>query len=164
MHAPVHHNLRMQVTWQGLVWPHWAALVLSALAAGSAVHWGLKWPASTAATTPESSMGWPVNGADPAVLARALGAASKGTGTSDVRAAPVVVSASSRLSLVGVVANAHQGGAALISVDGKPARPFRVGAQVEGDWRLQSVTPRRAVLAVNAGGTDTVTLELPAFK
>ncbi len=161
---------------QSLWWPRLAAFGLSALAAGSAVFWVLKWPASQPATSLQSAASPISQGADRDVIARALGAnaATPGASSSSVaRAAPAVVDASSRMALVGVVANAKNGGSALISIDGKPARPFRVGAAVDGDWLLQSVAPRRAVLSSlgnganssgAAGANNSVTLELPTLK
>ena len=68
------------------------------------------------------------------------------------------------IALVGVVAGRSRGGAALISVDGKPARPFRVGSAIdEGLW-LSSVEGRRAVIAATAAGPALLTLELPALR
>lgn len=156
-------------------WAALAAFVVSAMAAGSVVYWALKWPASRPATAPQSAPGTGATSADPTHLARALG--DNGTVVIGALAAPapVVPSIASRLSLVGVVANTRQGGTALISIDGKPARPFRVGAKVEGEWSLQSVAQRRAVLSsgslggaasasASASKAPQVTLELPALK
>ena len=53
------------------------------------------------------------------------------------------------------------GGAALISLDGKPARPFRVGAQVDSGLVLQSLGPRQASLGASVDGPTTVRLEMP---
>jgi general secretion pathway protein C len=65
--------------------------------------------------------------------------------------------------LLGVVADASSGGAALISVDGQPARPFAVGTSLDGRLVLQSVSGRRAVLATDRNGPAELTLELPAL-
>ena len=62
--------------------------------------------------------------------------------------------------LMGVLADRRQVGAALISVDGKAAKPFVVGTRVDGDWVLHAVTGRKATLE-GAGGTQ-MELELPA--
>jgi general secretion pathway protein C len=70
-------------------------------------------------------------------------------------------SIASRFNLVGVVANRGHGGAALISVDGQPPKPFRVGAPVDEGLVLQSVDARQAVLAASADAPPAVTLELP---
>ena len=98
---------------------------------------------------------------DPLTLARVLGG---GNATANAAPAPAVISAVSRMALVGVVANGKNGGSALISVDGKPARPYRVGSAVEEGLVLQSVGPRRALLAPNLQGPASLTLELPGLK
>jgi general secretion pathway protein C len=60
-----------------------------------------------------------------------------------------------------VAAGAHSGGgAAVIAVDGKPARPYRVGSTIEEGLVLQSVRGRQAMLGP-AAGPALVTLELP---
>jgi general secretion pathway protein C len=74
---------------------------------------------------------------------------------------PVVpVTSADRFKLVGVVspgpvsrtAAAATEGIALIAVDGKPARAFRVGATVEGDTVVREVSASGAVLGPRAGG------------
>jgi len=136
-----------------------ATFLLSAVAAGSAAYWGLKiWGAGAAgAPAPVAGVsGMPV--VDPQAVARALG------GGVAVAAAPTTQApAASRFALLGVVADTSSGGAALIAVDGKPARPFAVGASVDGRLVLQSVTGRRATLAADRNGPAEVTLELPAL-
>ncbi len=162
--ATVPHNPRMQMAGNQVWWPRLAAFVLAALAAGSAVYWALKWPASRPATALHLPPAQRYAAADPALLARALGASPASAAPALAQPAMAAVAASSRLTLVGVVANARNGGTALISVDGKPARPFRVGAQIDGEWTLQSVAQRRAVLSGREGGDAAVTLELPVLK
>jgi general secretion pathway protein C len=133
-----------------------ATFALWLLAAGSSAVWGLKLstrPSGAAVAPAAARAAAPV---DPAAIARLLGA-----GASASAAAPVPTLAS-RFQLVGVVAGASSGGgAALIAVDGKPARPFRVGAAVEAGLVLQSVQGRRAVLAAAADAPPALTLELP---
>jgi len=70
--------------------------------------------------------------------------------------APVPVVADTRFKLVGVVAARQpaKGGIALIAVDGKPARAYRVGAAVEGDTVLQAVDPRGAQLGPRGGAVQ----------
>ena len=94
---------------------------------------------------------------DGTALARLLGAVPAGP------AAPVAVAApSSRFALLGVLSGRSSGGgAALISLDGKPARPFRVGAQVDSGLVLQSLGPRQASLGASVDGPTTVRLEMP---
>ena len=52
-------------------------------------------------------------------------------------------------------------GAALIAVGDKPAKPFRVGAQVDEGLILLAVEARRALLGPEAGRAPALTLELP---
>ena len=66
--------------------------------------------------------------------------------------------------MVGVVADQRSAGVALIAVDGRPAKPFRVGDTIEEGLILQSVQARTAVLGSALGGTAALTLELPALK
>ena len=73
-------------------------------------------------------------------------------------------SIASRFVLQGVVAVAPGGGAALIAVDGKPARPFRVGSAVEEGLILQSATARQATLAGTQEGPALVTLDMPPLN
>ena len=133
-------------------------LAIWALAAASAAYWGLRltarppgMPAPTAAPAPVA--------ADMQAMARLLGAVT--AQTLQAAAAPV----SSRFALVGVLAGQQGGsGAALIAVDGKPAKPYRVGATVDAGLVLQSLGPRQARLGAGQEGVTTVTLEMPLRK
>ena len=133
-------------------------LAIWALAAASAAYWGLRltarppgMPAPTAAPAPVA--------ADMQAMARLLGAVT--AQTPQAAAAPV----SSRFALVGVLAGQQGGsGAALIAVDGKPAKPYRVGATVDAGLVLQSLGPRQARLGAGLEGVTTVTLEMPLRK
>jgi general secretion pathway protein C len=145
---------------QSLWLPRLAAFALAALAAASAVYWGLKWPGQQPNAQGTPLAGQEVPAIDPLALARALGGGFAPT----AQAAPVAPVASSRLTLVGVVATSKQVGVALISVDGKPARPYRVGATVEEGLVLQSVGPRRAALSASASGPPSMTIELPLLN
>ncbi|WP_431107929.1 type II secretion system protein N [Variovorax paradoxus] len=128
---------------------------LWALAAGAAVFWGLRLaspaePVAAAATMPRAAVS-----ADAEAVARLLGAIS---GT---EAAPAAPEAASRFVLSGVVADPFNQGAALISIDGKPPRPFRVGSRVGENYVLQSVGVRAATLGTSAQGPAAFTLQLP---
>ncbi|TAM48003.1 MAG: hypothetical protein EPN61_04100 [Burkholderiaceae bacterium] len=135
-------------------WLHSATLIVWALAAASVVFWALKFvPAPSAPTAlPIAGSGAPA--VDPAAVARLLGANA---------AAPAAqtTSGASRYVLLGVVADREHRGAALIAVDGKPPKPFRVGATVDDGLLLQSVAPRRALLGPSLGAPASVTLDLP---
>ncbi len=132
-----------------------ATFVLWALVAASAVYWGLKFTARSGGVPTVTVAVRTAATADPAALARLLGASPAAAAQSPV------ASLASRFALVGVVASRSHGGAALISVDGKPAKPFRVGSAVDDRLVLQSVESRRASLAESTGGPAVVTLELP---
>lgn len=145
---------RTPVTWT----VRGATFALWALAAMSAVYWGLKLGGGTAAPRVPVIGPRQVAAADPAAIARLLGS----TPAAAVQATPVA-SLSSRFQLIGVAAGESSGrGAAVISVDGKPARPYGVGSMIEEGLILQSVQGRRAVLAAQPGGPAVLTLELPA--
>ncbi len=68
-----------------------------------------------------------------------------------------------RFVLLGVVAGASGSGVALVAVDGAPARPFGVGAELAPGFVLQRLAARSVVLAASLQGTVTRTLELPAW-
>jgi general secretion pathway protein C len=142
--------------------PRLLTLGLAAVAAASAVAWvlkvqGLQTTAPVAAVTMA-----PARGVDAAAVAKALGA----SGALAQTPAAVPVLASSRFVLVGVVASGAQG-AALIAVDGKPAKPYAVGSKVGDDFVLLSVQPRKAVLGSASAGAATsdgaLTLTMPAI-
>jgi general secretion pathway protein C len=133
--------------------------VLWALAAGSVVAWGLKLGGSQAPAVVPPPPARPVAAVDPVALARLLGSAPTA-----VVAAPQPTLAS-RFQLLGVAAGAESGGgAAVIAVDGKPARPYRVGAALDEGIVLQAVRGRQAVLAAAGTGQPLLTLELPPLK
>jgi len=127
-----------------------------ALLGGSTVYWGLRLAAGPEAVTSPRDARAPApadseRAAGPA-LARALGASPS--------AASPPAGAANRFVLLGVVAGPSGRGAALISVDGKPARPFRPGEVVEGGMVLQSVLARRATLGTTPGAPPAVTLDM----
>jgi general secretion pathway protein C len=130
--------------------------LLWGLVAAAAVYWGLKFTGSASGPAGGPPVAAPEVAADPAVIAALLGALPN-TG-----AAAPAASLSSRFALTGVVADQSHSGAALIAVDGKPPKPFRVGAQVDETLVLQSVDSRRAVLG--SGGAPVLTLELPPLR
>lgn len=125
------------------------------LAAGlSAGYWVLlAWGQSP--VTPITGMAPVQVTADATSVARTLGALPE---ASVVNAAPA---APPRYSLLGVVAVGSQDGAALIAVDGQPARPYRVGASLDGGLVLQAVTRRTVRLGAALGAPTTVELTLP---
>lgn len=69
-----------------------------------------------------------------------------------------------RFSLSGVIATLVGQGAALISVDGKPARPFAVGSQIAPGYVLVGVGPREAMLADGPRSPVRAVLSLPVQR
>ncbi len=145
----------MQNQTLSLWWLRIVTFLIAALAAASATYWVLKWRA----TAPPGQTAAVVYAApaapDPRAMARLLG------GGQSAVAATVAVSAASRFKLIGVVANLAKGGYALISVDGKPAKPYRVGTRLDEALVLHSVAPRSAALAPSLDAPVSVTLDLP---
>ena len=131
------------------------------LVAASATFWGFKLfagegtgsplPSATSSGVPESA-----SGSD---LVRLLG------GTPLTTSSVPAPSTNSRFRLGAVIASRRAGGSgvALISIDGKPARVFRVGAAVDGAMVLQSVGFRSASIGPPQGA-PAVVLELPALS
>ena len=143
-------------------WPaRSAAFFLWALAALSASYWFTK--VSGTSGLPTTAPGLPVE--SPAVpsddLARVFGPAIAVTADTPGLAAP---EPSARLRLLGVVANRSRGGVALISLDGQPAKPYRVGSALDGGWTLKQVGTRTATLSPASSGAAAVTLELASLS
>ena len=139
-------------------WLRSVTLMVWALAAASAVFWGLRFVPAPGAPAALPIAGSGAATADPAAVARLLGA--------NPATAPAAgaVSGASRYKLLGVVADRDHSGAALIAIDGKPPKPYRVGVPVDDGLLLQSVAPRRAVLAAGMDAPASVTLDLPPLK
>ena len=106
-------------------------------------------PISTAAHNPSG------NANDPAMLARLLGALAP--------QAAVATNNSNRFVLKGVVSGALGKEAALIVIDDKPAKAFRVGSSVEEGLILQSASARKVTLSSTMNGPALMTLEMPAM-
>jgi general secretion pathway protein C len=136
----------------------WWSFAVWALVAGTALFWGfrlfVKAPQLPAQTTVAE-----------------LGAGARGDLTrvfgpdpvAPVQAAEPEPVADARFQLLGVVSPRGGGhssqGLALIAVDGKPARAYRVGSVVDGQTTLQSVRARGAALGPR-GGSVQVALEI----
>lgn len=137
----------------------WVTFLVWAGVAASAVAWGLKIFVQPLATPPQARVA-ETGRAARGDLTRLLGADAP---------APVAMkapepAADARFKLVGVVSprspQAAREGLALIAVDGKLPRAFRVGAVVDGGHVLQAVNPRGATLGP-ADGAAVVALKLP---
>jgi len=129
-----------------------------ALAAASAVFWGFRVLVKSPPAPPHTQTAEPTRVAS-GDLTRLLGADPPPPAASE---APEPAAAA-RFQLIGVVtpraSQAAREGLALIAVDGKPARAYRVGAVVDGQTVLQSVAARGATLGPR-GGAALVALNL----
>jgi general secretion pathway protein C len=133
-----------------------ATLLVWGAVAFSAVTWGLRWSATGAAPSNATTAAQALPEVDVSAAARSLGAAPV-----QAVAAPTFAS---RFQLQGVMAGGPDAGAALIAVDGKPAKPYRVGAVVADGMVLQSAQGRRVTLGAAIDGPQGLVLELPAKK
>jgi general secretion pathway protein C len=146
----MNHNRRMPA--------RLSAFILWALVAASAVFWGLRLfvqaPAAPAHTL--------AVGTDTATarvdLTRLLGAPP----VEAVAASVQQPAMASRFQLLGVMAPRQPGehGLALIAVDGKMPRAYRVGSAIDNDLVLQQVSLRSASIGPPRGAAAVV-LELP---
>jgi general secretion pathway protein C len=139
------------------------AFVIWSLVAASAVFWALRLAASPPQVPPYAvAVGNSI--AVRGDLGRLFGSPQR-----TAAAAQAAPEAPSRFRLIGVMAprsaeaQTEPGhGVALIAVDGKPAKPFAVGAHLDSDLVLQSVGLRTAAIGP-AEGARSVLLELPAL-
>ena len=144
-----------------------SAFVIWALVAATAVFWGLRLFV-TAPAAPPSAVAVGDAAAVRVDLSRLLGAAP-------VAPVAAVAEVSSRFKLLGIMAppgavigagtgagTASARGLALIAIDGKLARAYRVGAALEGELVLQSVSLRTVAIGP-ARGAATLMLEIPAL-
>jgi general secretion pathway protein C len=142
---------------QSFWWSRFVSFVLAGLAAGSVAYWfWLRSGQDGAALTPYAVQEIsPLAGSD---LARLLGRPEPDSAAS---LAPVV---NGRFALTGVLAGSGTGGAALISVDGKAAKSYKIGDLVADQLYLQSVARRSVVLSDRTGKAETtLALEMKPF-
>ena len=144
--------------------PRLIALLAGALVAASATFWALRLsapraPLVQAPAGDAAAQSLPVDAARRAAL---LGASPARDNAAPASAAATAPALASRFVITGVVASPSSQGVALIAVDGQPAKPYRVGAVIVEGVMLQSVAPRKAVLAASRKGPALLTLELPA--
>ena len=134
-----------------------SAFVVWALVAGAIVFWGLRLFVSP---TPA-----PANAVAVVDAAAAGGDLSRLFGVTQTAAPDAPPPESSRFRLLGVLAAKDAGnpgapGVALLSVDGKPPRPYRAGARVEDRLFLKAVSLRTASFGPDQGPVS-FTLEVP---
>ncbi|MEO6294188.1 MAG: hypothetical protein ABIO88_16380 [Burkholderiaceae bacterium] len=118
------------------------------------VYWAMKFVtvkpvnAAFAATSPAVVL-------DSKAIAKLLGAPDL------VATQAVITPASSNYALFGLAVTKTGSGVALISTDGKPAKPYRVGSKVADEWVLKSISRTDAILATAMNAADGMKLELP---
>ena len=95
---------------------------------------------------------------DSKAVAKLLGA------TDNTGKKPATTVASTKFVLFGLAGTAGGQGVALIALDGKPAKPYRVGSLVADDLVLKSISKTGVTLATSVNSSDGVTLELPERK
>jgi len=135
----------------------WIGFFIWALTAASAAFWGVKIFAATR-PVPDGAQ------APQAVAANAPMERLFGAIVVPATAAAPVHPESERFQLVGVIAPPASGqsndGVAIVAIDGQPARPWHVGATLDGSTTLLSVARRTADFGP-AGGPATFSLQLP---
>ncbi len=156
-HSVLQGDSRFVLTQDDRRWPVAAAGLVWLVAGLTGGYWVLQAlgrtepvPVSTAAAS------LPV--IDSISVARVLGQPDAEAGQDGMGMAQTVAL---RYNLLGVVADRRQQGAALIAIDGEPARPYAVGAELEGGLVLQSVDRRVARLGPTLEGPSTVELAVP---
>ena len=146
----------MQLTTSKPWMPRLSAFVLALMLAATVVFWIMRWPTrdnGSALPLPEVRDELPA--ANATVVARLLG---QGDAAVETTAQP---DAASRFRLTGIIASGSGRGVALVSIDGKPPKPYHEGSKLEEGWMLQSVEPRRIALATDAKAPVGLRLELP---
>ena len=154
-------NLGMPTLPYARWWLRIATFLAAALAAGSAGYWGLKLTSPALEPSTSKLVVAIPSAPSPKVIAQVLGG---GQLSPAATSAVVVDSGASRFKISGVVAGKNDQGYALIAVDGKPARPFRVGSQVSDTLLLQSVNNAGAALSASLDGPIAFRLDLPKFE
>lgn len=122
-----------------------------------AAYWAFKF-VTTKPVEATAALATPTVVVDSKAIAKLLGA------TDTVSKQPTNTAASTKFTLFGLAATAGGKGYALIALDGKPARPYRVGSLVADDLMLKSISKTGVVLAASLTSPEGVTLELPERK
>jgi general secretion pathway protein C len=133
------------------------SLLVWAVVAYSAVVFGLQWgggvPVDAVVAGSEQKQVLPE--VDALAVSKALGAAPVQSASASL---------ASRFVLVGVMDGGPTQGVALISVDGKPAKPYRLGQTVSDGFVVLATGPKKAELGPQLGAASSLVLELPMKK
>jgi general secretion pathway protein C len=122
-----------------------------------AAYWAFKF-ITTKPVEATPALAAPVVVVDSKAVGKLLGA------TDNVAVKAINTLASTKFVLFGLANSATGHGVALIALDGKPAKPYRVGSLVADDLVLKSISKTGVTLATSLQAPDGVTLELPARK
>ena len=138
--------------------------MLWSLAAASAAFWMLQIAGATPSDSALSSSKalLPSSAAPEPNLTPQVAAALGAKNATLLSPAGEMAALQARLQLQGVLAVGTKRGAALISVDGKPAKPYRVGSTIQEGLEVIALAPRSA--SIGQGKTTAFTLELPLQK
>jgi len=134
-----------------------SSLLVWAVVAYSAVVFALQWgggvPVDAVVAGSEQKQVLPE--VDALAVSKALGAAPVQSASGSL---------ASRFVLVGVMDGGPTQGVALISVDGKPAKPYRLGQAVSEGFVVVGTGPKKAELGPQMGSTPALVLDLPIKK
>jgi len=129
----------------------WAVVAYSAVV--FALQWGDGVPVDAVVAGSEQKQVAP--DVDALAVSKALGAAAVQSASASL---------AGRFVLVGVMDGGPAQGVALICVDGKPAKPYRVGQTVTDGFVVLATGPKKAELGPQLGASSSVVLELPVKK
>jgi general secretion pathway protein C len=129
----------------------WAVVAYSAVV--FALQWGGGVPVDAVVAGSEQKQVLPE--VDALAVSKALGAAPVQSASGSL---------ASRFVLVGVMDGGPTQGVALISVDGKPAKPYRLGQTVTDGFVVLATGPKKAELGPQLGAASSLVLELPMKK
>ena len=129
----------------------WAVVAYSAVV--FALQWGGGVPVDYAVAGSEQKQ--VLSDVDALSVSKALGAAPVQSASASL---------ASRFVLVGVMDGGPSQGVALISVDGKPAKPYRLGQTVSDGFVVVGTGPKKAELGPQLGVASSLVLELPLKK
>ena len=122
-----------------------------------AAYWAFKF-VTTKPVEVTAALAAPTVPVDSKAVGKLLGA------TDSVAIKSTNTQASTKLALFGLANSADGQGYALIALDGKPAKPYRVGSLVADDLLLKSISKTGVMLAASLNALDGVMLELPERK
>lgn len=134
-------------------------LAIWAVAALCVTLWSLRFAGTNAPAVAATAIASAEPSGEPVDLARIFGPPNTPVGPG-AASGPKAADPGTHFVLVGVVADRASRGVALIAFDGKAAKPYRVGTEVEEGYVLKSVAARSATLAPSSAAGAAFTLEL----